>query len=294
MAYTQDVAFLRRRVPPPNHFRCLAMARLESQGLKAMTRTTFCCVLVVATTISFMEVSAAGRNPVAAPAEPLRLEVAREAEGKALVPFTAPQAETSAVLPPDHPRLEHYKKLGLLSRAPHRSWGPEQATGPPDTKGSGDISTAWASQTQDDQDEWLELSYDRAIKPVEVHVVETYNPGALVKVTAATESGMTAVLWKGEDPTPRDAARGTSVVKVTAAIKANRIRIHLASKDVPGWNEIDAVGIKDGEGKIHWAVRARASSTYTSAPEPGWIVDTQKALQLIDELKSEVERLKRK
>src|SRR5205823_2443181 len=38
-----------------------------------------------------------------------------------------------------------------------RNWGPEQATGPPDTEMAGDIVTAWASRTPDEQDEWLLL-----------------------------------------------------------------------------------------------------------------------------------------
>ena len=42
-----------------------------------------------------------------------------------------------------------------------RAWGPEQALGAPDTPGSGDIQTAWASATQDGQDEWLELDFDQ-------------------------------------------------------------------------------------------------------------------------------------
>ncbi|HEX5243530.1 MAG TPA: hypothetical protein VFW23_09750, partial [Tepidisphaeraceae bacterium] len=45
------------------------------------------------------------------------------------------------------------------SRGP-RAWGPEQATGKPDTwPRSGDIQTAWASKTPDGQPEWLELGY---------------------------------------------------------------------------------------------------------------------------------------
>lgn len=199
-------------------------------------------------------------------------------------------------IPDDHPRLAQFIKRGIVRRAPPRSWGCEQASGPPDTLGAGDIVTAWASATQDGQDEWLELTYDAAVKPVEVHVVETYNPGALFKVTAVTESGMEAVLWKGQDPTPKDAAerRGTSIVKVTAALKTNRIRIHLASKDVPGWNEIDAVGIRDKAGKMHWAKSVTASSNYAGGPEPGWILDPAAALKYIDELEAEVERLRSK
>ncbi|MCB1513071.1 MAG: hypothetical protein KDJ36_19415, partial [Hyphomicrobiaceae bacterium] len=37
----------------------------------------------------------------------------------------------------------------------NRSWGPEQAVGKPNTPQAGDISTAWASRTRDDQEEWL-------------------------------------------------------------------------------------------------------------------------------------------
>jgi hypothetical protein len=55
-----------------------------------------------------------------------------------------------------------------------------------------------------------------------------------------------------------------------------RIRIELDSMNVPGWNEIDAVGLVDDAGRTHWAARVTASSTWTSSasgvsisPQPG-------------------------
>ena len=150
-----------------------------------------------------------------------------------------------------------------------RAWGPEQALGAPDTPGSGDIQTAWASATQDGQDEWLELDFEKEVLPVEVVVHETYNPGALVRVTAYTKSGMAAELWAGKDPTPTTAARGISRVKVDPGFKLKRIRIHLNSKAVSGWNEIDAVGLKDKAGKTHWAIASKASSTYSGGSVEG-------------------------
>src|SRR5947209_17539718 len=54
-----------------------------------------------------------------------------------------------------------------------RPWGPEQVTGEPDTKQAGDFPTAWASQTPDDQDEWLLLEYAEAVVPTAVRVHET-------------------------------------------------------------------------------------------------------------------------
>jgi len=150
-----------------------------------------------------------------------------------------------------------------------RAWGPEQALGPPDTPGAGDMQTAWASRTPDGQDEWLELEFEEEVLPSEVVVHETYNPGSLARVTAYTKSGMAAEIWEGKDPTPATAPRGISRVKVDPGFKIKRIRIHLKSKEVTGWNEIDAVGLKDKDGKTHWAIAAKASSTYAGEPATG-------------------------
>lgn len=150
-----------------------------------------------------------------------------------------------------------------------RGWGPEQALGAPDTPGSGDIQTAWASATPDAQDEWLELVFDKEVMPTEVVVHETYNPGALHRITAYTKSDMEAVIWTGKDPTPATAARGISRVKVDPGFKIKRLRIHLKSKGMTGWNEIDAVGLKDKEGKTHWAISATASSTFAGGDAKG-------------------------
>ena len=143
-----------------------------------------------------------------------------------------------------------------------RAWGPEQATGAPDTEGAGDLQTAWASRTPDGQDEWLLLEYAEAVVPREVHVYETYNPGALFRVTVFQLDGTEVEVWKGKDPTPVGSDRGVSKIPVKVNFKTNRVKIYLASKDVPGWNEIDAVGVVDTAGKSHWAKSAHASSTF--------------------------------
>ncbi len=53
-----------------------------------------------------------------------------------------------------------------------------------------------------------------------------------------------------------------SEIPVKANFKTNRVKIYIDSPSVPGWNEIDAVGIRDKNKKMHWAVAAEASSTY--------------------------------
>jgi hypothetical protein len=194
-----------------------------------------------------------------------------------------------------------FRDLSATQR-PKRAWGPEQATGEPDTNMAGDIQTAWASQSQDDQDEWLMLEYAEPVTPTAVLVHETYNPGALVKVTAFKLDGTEVELWKGQDPTGTDAEMGISEIPVKVDFKTNRIRIHIASKDVPGWNEIDAVGIRDTDKKMHWAASAHASSTYAqeidtiplAPPRNPYDVRIEKLEAEIRELKAMVEALQKK
>jgi hypothetical protein len=171
-----------------------------------------------------------------------------------------------------------------------RQWGPEQVIGPPDTfPMAGDIVTAWASLTEDGQDEWLLLEYAEPVQPSAVLVYETYNPGALGRVTAFKLDGEEVEVWKGKDPTPVGKANGLSVIPVKVNFKTNRIKLYINSKDVPGWNEIDAVGLRDVKGKTHWVTAADASTTYAQMFPP-MPVDPRD--RIIEQLRKEVIELK--
>jgi hypothetical protein len=145
---------------------------------------------------------------------------------------------------------------------PSSGWGVSQVTGAPNTTGPGDIKTAWASATQDDQAEWLILEYDSKVVPKAIVVHETLNPGAVVKATHYPKWGKEEILWEGTDPTPVSAGAGISRLPVQVEVRTNRIKLFLDSTAVPGWNEIDAVGLELEDGKIIWAESASASSNY--------------------------------
>ncbi len=149
--------------------------------------------------------------------------------------------------------------VSMATNEVRRSWGPEQAAGAPDTFAAGDISTAWASRVPDGGEEWLKLVYERAVEVAEVHVRETYNPGAVVKVTALT-GGSEQVLWEGEEP--HAPAPNDVTFTVPPGIRASSIKVYLDTRRVPGWNEIDAVELVGRDGSRQWARRATASSTY--------------------------------
>ena len=211
---------------------------------------------------------AANGDPVAATAQAAS-EVTADAQ-----PADESFTETDAVPPSKEvrptPALTTTAPLAVLRKpgfvqttaSGRRSWGPEQATGEPNTPGAGDSATAWASRTQDEQDEWLLCEYALPVVPKTILIHAPYNPGAVNKVSVFDESGAEIVAWEGEDPTPRNEPRGISVIPVKIEFPIKKIKVYIASIAVPGWNEIDAVGLGDAEGGTHWAVKVEASSTY--------------------------------
>lgn len=116
-------------------------------------------------------------------------------------------------------------------------WSARQATGRPDTTAGSDQATAWASKDADAAEEWLELGYVIAVRPRQVRIHETYNPGAVVKVETQDVDGAWHVAWS-RGPAARDGAWMTVDVE---APPARAIRLTLDSGGTAGWNEIDAV-----------------------------------------------------
>jgi hypothetical protein len=167
-------------------------------------------------------------------------------------------------------RRDHVMLTGLIYqvRYPSPNWDVSQATGPPNTTGPGDIVTAWASATPDGQAEWLMLEYESSIVPKAVVIHETFNPGAVVKITHVPRWGKEQVLWQGADPTPVGAGAGVSRIPLGTAMKTGRIKLYIDSMAVPGWNEIDAVGLEQADGNVIWARSATASSSYATRDEP--------------------------
>jgi hypothetical protein len=177
------------------------------------------------------------------------------------------------------------------AKKPKRPFGPEQLIGEPDIPDGGNSPNAWCSKTEDDQDEWLLLEYDEPVTPTAVIVHENYFPGAVNRITAFKFDGTEVEIWKGQDPTAAGAVSGVSEIEVKADFKTTRIKVLLDSKNVTGWNEIDAVGIRDNKKKTHWAAHATASSTY--APDYPAEDKYAELEERIDNLEGEVKALRK-
>jgi hypothetical protein len=159
---------------------------------------------------------------------------------------------------------------GPATASSMRSWGPEQACGEPNTSQPGDCSTAWATREMERAGEWLLLEYDAPILGAAIEVHETYHPGAVAAVSVFLADGEERELWRATQVGPVADAGRVLKVDLPLGFRFQRVKLHIASDAVPSWNEIDAVGVRDAKGKLHWAARAEASSTYAEvAAAPG-------------------------
>lgn len=148
-------------------------------------------------------------------------------------------------------------------------WGIEQLFGPPDTEQYGDMRTAWASQSADGQPEWVVAHFENEVTPQELHIYETFNPGAVNKVSIFTPLGNEVVVWQGSDPTKVGSGGGISKIPVKTIWPTKKVKIYLDSPAVAGWNEIDAIGLVDQEEQTQWTRFAETSSSYGETYSPG-------------------------
>ncbi len=145
---------------------------------------------------------------------------------------------------------------------PKEPWSPEQATGAPDTLEAEDAPTAWTPMEPDAGNEWLLVRFERPVAIAEVRVRESLNPGAVFRVSASLEDGVSFLLWEGDDPTVQ--APSSFVVRTDREVVARAILVEMDTARRPGWSAIDAVELVGRDGSRQWAAEAAASSTYAT------------------------------
>jgi hypothetical protein len=133
---------------------------------------------------------------------------------------------------------------GVSSEYAQTSWSGAQALGPPDVyPGSGDARNAWASAAEDADSEFIELGFEPAARASAIAIYETFNPGAVATVEITLAGGARRIVYRNAKPVrAAEASRIQTVDFPCTAEPVVAVRITLASKAVPGWNEIDAVG----------------------------------------------------
>ena len=161
--------------------------------------------------------------------------------------------ETTPTLDPTESAAERYPATGVIyqwgisgeasTEFASPEWGAMQVAGMPDAPGCGDYQFAWASAASDSIDT-LEVSFSAFVYPLEIVIIESFNPDQVVKVEVfdPETGGYYTVLQKNPVQVDRPCPYQLSVPVEGIEFKTNLVRITVDQSQLGlGWNEIDAV-----------------------------------------------------
>lgn len=154
-----------------------------------------------------------------------------------------------------------------------------QATGAPNVSRHGDNARAWASKAADAGEEWLELTFAEPVRAQGVRVVQSFNPGAIIRIEVSAEAGAATTVWTGPDSTvyPRGEIGVLAVTFPPTAQPVARVKVVLDTKSVSGWNEIDAVEliaaqVPDEPPRLQYGLAQDGSGSLEFLPWPAGFV----------------------
>ena len=148
-------------------------------------------------------------------------------------------------------------------KLPKRRWGPEHLTGRPDSPAGVDRETAWATKLENNPaTEWIVAEFDGLVKGTAVEIHETFNPGAVSRVSIFKSDGEELTVWKAKEVKRTGTPGRVLCVQLPLGFHIRRVKVYLQTSKVPGWNEVDAIRLIDDKKRTHWASAAEASTTY--------------------------------
>ena len=113
-------------------------------------------------------------------------------------------------------------------------WSAQQVLGPPNAGEGTDNPNAWASLAADSGPEFIEVGFAQPTRIAGLEIYESFNPGAVRTVELVGASGRRTTIQTGGSV--RQLGFACTEEPIVAA------RISLASSEVAGWNELDAIG----------------------------------------------------
>jgi len=117
------------------------------------------------------------------------------------------------------------------------------ALGAPDVfPRGGDVDGAWAPLATDGGYEWITVRFAAPVRAASIVWVETFNPGAVMRVDDLSDPSAPTALWTGTTGSPGVPA-AVAEVTLPAPRVISAVRVVLDTRRVTGWNELDAIGL---------------------------------------------------
>ncbi|GAB3512660.1 OmpA family protein [Emticicia fontis] len=111
---------------------------------------------------------------------------------------------------------------------------------------TGDTKAAWSPAGADTNgDEWIKVGFEKPIKIKQVSIGENHNPGAIIRVFAYDSTDTEHLIHENVNDVPKTPGRMWNIVIPQTSYSVYAIKIVMSPSRVPGYNQIDAIGISE-------------------------------------------------
>lgn len=110
----------------------------------------------------------------------------------------------------------------------------------------GDSKCAWSPSGADTYaEEFIKVGFEKPIKIRQVCIAENFNPGAVVRVLAYDSTDKEYLIHENKEDGPTVKGRMWNVIVPQTTYSVYAIKIIVAPAKIPGYNQIDAIGISE-------------------------------------------------
>jgi len=183
----------------------------------------------------------------------------------------------SAIISTSHSQNVQWasKVIDFSSQYGPKQYSAKQVLGPPNKLTSyGSSPCAWAakldSEVNRDQisgEERLRVGFEAPMKIRQVVIAENYNPGAVENVILFDREGNKYEVYSDTAGEISERSRMFNIFFPLTDYKVEAVEIILQCGKVPGWNEIDAIGISDSVQPVKAEMNVVPDLFFVSEPE---------------------------
>lgn len=140
------------------------------------------------------------------------------------------------------------KLIGFSSQISNSAGSAREVLGKPSIMvGFGSSGSAWSPKDDSNKDdEWIQVGFDSAQFVAQISIHENYNPGTIYKIIFFDEKNESNEVYENKDFKFIDLnSRMFYLSMKRTKYKVKEVKIILKTSHVPGFNQIDAIGISD-------------------------------------------------
>ncbi|WP_250631019.1 OmpA family protein [Rhodoflexus caldus] len=131
-----------------------------------------------------------------------------------------------------------------------KPYGAQQVLGKPNKlPAHGESPCAWRTATaNNNRGEWIKVTFNKLISAQTIVIAESWNPGAVAKIKLYDEAGKEYTVYHNPAPKPIPQKVQMLVLHIAPTpYKVAALRLELQTAAVPGFNQIDAIGISENK-----------------------------------------------